>query len=313
MKENIILFSSSEGLKVAKSIQRNISGHTCKLWTNNFFTISKQAIEDLTNSRDHHSYAVVVVTPDDISIIRGKKHKTPRDNIVFEMGLSLALFGTENTIIVCPEDVKLPTDTLGMTLLNYTADDNDIDATGGTISSKIERHIEKRSENSCFVSSMTWNEYMNLVSILISKLKRLDNGCAGYHFDIVVGVSRGGLLIADLIGRAFGKNFPAIYLFADRRDKNGIFDSDDCILNNKDIINILSHQSIRNILVVESMTREGITIDRAKKYLQANLPGKQIKSAVLLTDRKFGINKNIDFVAKYTETQRLRMPYNAFD
>lgn len=58
----------------------------------------------------------------------------------------------------------------------------------------------------------------------------------GFEFDFLIGINRGGLLTADLISRENGHHMPVLPLFADRRNKIGIFDSSDMIMNNMDVV-----------------------------------------------------------------------------
>jgi predicted nucleotide-binding protein len=64
------------------------------------------------------------MTADDMTVSRGLRKKTPRDNVVFELGLFMGAIGRDRTFIVSPRknDLKLPTDLLGVTHLSYEAD-----------------------------------------------------------------------------------------------------------------------------------------------------------------------------------------------
>jgi CRP/FNR family cyclic AMP-dependent transcriptional regulator len=62
-----------------------------------------------------------------------KKYPVPRDNVVFEAGMSLGALGRERTVLVIPraKRTKLPSDLTGITPLEY----NDGDA--ATLSARI--------------------------------------------------------------------------------------------------------------------------------------------------------------------------------
>lgn len=119
----VFIGSSSEALIEAKSIVRSLCRRKlqCKLWSQGVFQLSKTAIEDLIRIAKEIDYAVLLLTPDDMVISRGKKRISPRDNIIFELGLFMGSLGRERTFIVVPKsvDVKLPTDLLGITNLQY--------------------------------------------------------------------------------------------------------------------------------------------------------------------------------------------------
>jgi dolichyl-phosphate-mannose--protein O-mannosyl transferase len=63
----------------------------------------------------------LVATPDDLSLSRGKIDATPRDNILFELGLFIGRLGRNRTFLVCNHDhpVKLPSDLNGWTRATY--------------------------------------------------------------------------------------------------------------------------------------------------------------------------------------------------
>jgi len=62
-----------------------------QLWTHDVFGPSRFPIEDLEAQLDRADFAVLVLRPDDRVESRGKEHDAPRDNVVFELGLFMAL------------------------------------------------------------------------------------------------------------------------------------------------------------------------------------------------------------------------------
>ena len=67
-------------------------------------------------------FAIFVLTPDDEVKYRGARVTVPRDNLIFELGLSIAQRGLKRTFIVYPKDpkVKLPTDLHGVVYIPYS-------------------------------------------------------------------------------------------------------------------------------------------------------------------------------------------------
>ncbi len=129
--------------------------------------------------------------------------------------------------------------------------------------------------------------------------------CGGFEFDIVVGINRGGLFTADLISREYGHNMPVMVLFADRRNKIGKFDSEDIIINNRDIIQIPGDKRISSILLVDSFSRRGKTILNAKAYWEKFLKDKQIKTALVYADETLKLQGKVDYVARYRDLKRV--------
>jgi hypothetical protein len=71
------------------------------------------------SSLDDSDYAAFVLTADDISRSRGRQSQTPRDNVLFELGLFMGRLGRDRTFIVQAADtpLRLPSDLDGITVL----------------------------------------------------------------------------------------------------------------------------------------------------------------------------------------------------
>jgi hypothetical protein len=68
-----------------------------------------------------HDFAILVLTPDDVTESRGDSEKSPRDNVLFELGLFMGRLGRERTFIVCDRSTKLrlPSDLAGISFITY--------------------------------------------------------------------------------------------------------------------------------------------------------------------------------------------------
>lgn len=119
-KPALFLGSSSEGRDVARHLQTEL-GDTCEVerWDQDVFTPSGYALESLLEVAQRVDFAVIVATPDDTVMSRGKKHVSARDNIVLEFGLFAGALGRERTYLLATGELKLPTDVLGLTRLPY--------------------------------------------------------------------------------------------------------------------------------------------------------------------------------------------------
>lgn len=122
----VFIASSSEGLEVAKAVRALLLQELrdrAKVtpWTREF-DLSETYIESLEKASQEADFAVLIVTPDDITISRDKKKFSPRDNVVFELGLFMGSLGRERCFIVNEEgaDLKLPTDLLGVHLATFS-------------------------------------------------------------------------------------------------------------------------------------------------------------------------------------------------
>lgn len=121
--------SSTEGLKVAKQIQVGLSHSGClvTVWTDNVFVPGHYTMEDLENKVQSADFGVLVCTSDDhvTNVDRGTDRHAPRDNVILEIGMSLGALGRARTFLVHPRgaNLKIPTDLLGITPVDYVADD----------------------------------------------------------------------------------------------------------------------------------------------------------------------------------------------
>jgi len=121
---SLFIASSSEQLAVAKAIEGCLKSPamSVELWTNNVFSASETAIESLEAAAARADFAIVVLGPDDM--VRSRKDLTaaPRDNVIFELGLFMGALGRRRTFAIAPRGVKMkiPTDLLGVTLLQYS-------------------------------------------------------------------------------------------------------------------------------------------------------------------------------------------------
>lgn len=115
------------------------------LWTGEF-ELSASFIESLEKASGETDFAVMVVTPDDVTTSRNKKKPAPRDNVVFELGLFMGCLGRDRCFILSEEgsDLKLPTDLLGVkTAIFKRSVDRDLEAALATSSRLISKRIAK--------------------------------------------------------------------------------------------------------------------------------------------------------------------------
>lgn len=120
-KLKVFIGSTTEGKDVARLIAEEL-GHefNCLLWTS-FFEPAKFNLESLELALSTCPCAIFVMSPDDSSIIRGKKYSTPRDNLLFELGLFAGRYGRQATFMMTPRDERplLPNDLQGVTTAEY--------------------------------------------------------------------------------------------------------------------------------------------------------------------------------------------------
>lgn len=145
MRERPRLFigSSSEGLPVAEAIQLGLDHVAeCTVWNQGVFGLSSTTIESIVDTAADFDFAVLVLTPDDTTTRRGASASSPRDNLIFELGLFTGILGRARTFLVFPRDAKLhlPSDLAGVTAATYASrSDGNVEAALGPVCTRIKR------------------------------------------------------------------------------------------------------------------------------------------------------------------------------
>ena len=118
IRPKVFLGSSSEGKKFALALQAHLqSDAEVTNWDQGVFVLGLTFIENLMNALVRFDFAVLVLTPDDILESRSKSSSSPRDNVIFELGLFMGKLGRERTFILQHPgaDLKIPSDLMGVT------------------------------------------------------------------------------------------------------------------------------------------------------------------------------------------------------
>lgn len=127
----VFIGSTAEKLPIARALQAAF-GHdkfVVKTWADGVFKAGATAIESLTASMDTIDFSILVVTPDDVTTSRDETKPSPRDNVIFELGLAYGGLGRDRTFMVRERgvDVRLPSDLLGVRAIDFKPGDSEID------------------------------------------------------------------------------------------------------------------------------------------------------------------------------------------
>jgi len=118
IRPSVFVGSSGEGLKIAKAIQVLLD-RSCEvtIWSQGVFGLSQGTLESLVLALESFDFAILVLTPDDMTTSRHETEAAPRDNVLFELGLFMGGLGRDRTYIVYDrtKPIKLPTDLAGVT------------------------------------------------------------------------------------------------------------------------------------------------------------------------------------------------------
>ena len=123
-KVRVFIICSVEALPVARIIE-NAFEHddfVVRLWTHDVFKVASYALDSLETEVDDSDFAIAIAHTDDVTTVRDQNWPTPRDNVIFELGLFMGRLGRKRAILMDPreEKVKLPSDLAGVTTIPYS-------------------------------------------------------------------------------------------------------------------------------------------------------------------------------------------------
>jgi predicted nucleotide-binding protein with TIR-like domain len=120
-KPRVFIGSSVKGEPIARAVEQNLSYKAeTYLWPH-MFPQGKGNLEALVETAASIDFAILVLTPDDLLESKGQTVNSPRDNVLFELGLFMGKLGRERTFAVYNRDeqIKLPSDLAGVTSATY--------------------------------------------------------------------------------------------------------------------------------------------------------------------------------------------------
>jgi predicted nucleotide-binding protein len=145
----VFIGSSVEGLEVAQALQEGLE-HVAEttLWSQGVFGLSDGTLETLDDIAREYDFAVLVLSPDDLTTKRGAQKPSARDNVLLELGLFIGALGRRRTFIVYARDteIHLPTDLAGVTPATFASKrtDRNLTAAVGPVCTKITRELKRQ-------------------------------------------------------------------------------------------------------------------------------------------------------------------------
>lgn len=309
--------SSSESLEVAQATQvelkRRNSNYFPVIWNQGVIKASKYVIPELIKELNSSQYAIFIFNDDDIKKSRGKSSKVVRDNVLFEFGLAVGILGKDNCFVFKSTDAKVPSDFDGLTYAVFNKENLKVNAYAemGEAITEIEHAIITNDYTELFNNIVSWEDYCYNINTICKKISKSPRQ-KGFRFDIIIGISRGGIIAADLINRKFLTKVPLACIWGDYYENQPqiLFETPKTDINTH-IFNALSNDKYKNILIVDDITRTGSTLISAKDLLSYKFKDKNIKSAVLYIPEKF--KNKVDFYAEVIENTDIEMPYSILD
>lgn len=265
--------------------------------------------------------AVFVVSGVDVLKSRGRKFRTPRGNVVLELGMFLAARSPERTAIVIAAaegepSPELPGDLDGVTFVRYQYENDAVarvkleewvgremllaDAT------RIPAELEVRAGR-----PYSWDDVERGVKHLRQQIDR-----SGFNPDVVLGLGRSGALVGGLLA-SFAGSMPMA--FADLR-----YDSLRTPGPSYDVELLATRAALaipltgaQRVVVVEGATTTGRTPARAMEFLKAAFPATEFRMAVLIqgATSQYGCAYYafVDRGALQTEGGRSLLPWHSSD
>ncbi|WP_321282064.1 TIR domain-containing protein [Marinifilum fragile] len=127
-KPKIFIASTSEAIEYTKALVCLLEHEDLDItpWSLYFENGFESTINQLLNI-DEYDFGIVIFTPDDETKSRDRNYDTPRDNVVFELGLLLGTLGKERVFPIIPRNskLKLPSDLLGTNPFLFYYSDKD--------------------------------------------------------------------------------------------------------------------------------------------------------------------------------------------
>jgi predicted nucleotide-binding protein len=146
-KIRVFLISSGEAVAVARIIQNALSRDFLVVpWTDGVFKVASYPLQSLEDELEKCDFAIAVAHADDMTESRGQDWPSPRDNVVFELGLFMGRLNRQRAILMEPreEKVKLPSDLAGVTTIPYRyVPGEDAAAVMGPACNELRDHINR--------------------------------------------------------------------------------------------------------------------------------------------------------------------------
>lgn len=146
----LFLACTVERLGIAQKLQQMLSHANLivQVWTDDVFEPTHSTLQDLIPMVQKADFGVALMFPDDVTRSRGKQEESPRDNVVLELGMILAVLGTDRCIFVRPMNAKMkaPSDLLGLKPVEFKdgEDESTLAARLGPVATAIREMVKKQ-------------------------------------------------------------------------------------------------------------------------------------------------------------------------
>lgn len=147
------MFSSREKRRIAEGVRDNLKDDfEVTIWTEGFFDENMSpALDTFLKNLLCFDLSIVILGDDDTRLTGEREsERVPRDNVILELGASLARFGTKKTFFLVPKEprITLPTYFDGLQRQSYESrDDDNFQAATGSACRFIKDRIDSIDED----------------------------------------------------------------------------------------------------------------------------------------------------------------------
>jgi hypothetical protein len=145
-RPRIFIGSSSEALPIAGAINAYFDriGRT-RLWNQGVFGLGRGNLENLVATAESVDFAILVLTGEDTVHSRGVDQPSPRDNVLFELGLFMGKLGRDRTFIAADRSnpPKIPSDLAGIMFVDFEPDKDNMRASVSAACFDIQQEIAR--------------------------------------------------------------------------------------------------------------------------------------------------------------------------
>jgi predicted nucleotide-binding protein len=145
-RPRVFIGSSVEGKRIADVLQSRLDyAYEVEVWDQGTFTPGAYTLPRIAAAARTFDFAIMVMSPDDLTESRGQIKPAVRDNIILETGLFVGALSPERVFMVYDRDNKpaLPSDLDGITPATYAAHSTgNLDAALGAPTTQIKGAME---------------------------------------------------------------------------------------------------------------------------------------------------------------------------
>lgn len=158
LRPRVFLICSQEALEVAEDIRIGLDHEQIdvNIWSDDeIFPAGAYPLESLAKMVNESDFGIAIAQPDDLVRSRHQQNKTPRDNVIFELGFFMSKLGRSRTLLLVPrgENIKLPSDFKGVAPIEYKIDHTTGQPVLGAAIGKLKKIIREQGVRSSLIEA----------------------------------------------------------------------------------------------------------------------------------------------------------------